>query len=393
MEMVNLKTVLMIRNNDKPSYDLRMVLQKKTLEDAGYDVYQLFIRFEDGLNIWLLHKDDTVHYHESENDLISKTMGAATKVKVLAPLRNILTLYLMYKFIVKNVPKIDVVHAHNLDTMPLAIRIKSKYQCKIVYDMREMYAEMAGRGFSDVVKEYYMKKEKQMQKYADWIFIMEKITHEWVRKFNKKTPISLVRNSRPLIYKKYKQCDNDTEPLNLLFLGTISQPRYVLEAIGVVEKMNGRVKFYIGGCPQSDPYYHSVIAECKKVKHSEFIGQINCMSVVPITRQCDVVLCMLDPEQYNNGRAIANKQLEAMVAGRPVITSRGSYAGRVTVQNNCGLVIEHCRAGLRVGLEYLLQEPELRVQYGKNGLKAAKKEYNWELDAKRMLDAYKELLK
>jgi len=101
MEMVNLKTVLMIRNNDKPSYDLRMVLQKKTLEDAGYDVYQLFIRFEDGLNIWLLHKDDTVHYHESENDLISKTMGAATKVKVLAPLRNILTLYLMYKFIVK----------------------------------------------------------------------------------------------------------------------------------------------------------------------------------------------------------------------------------------------------------------------------------------------------
>lgn len=82
-----------------------------------------------------------------------------------------------------------------------------------------------------------------------------------------------------------------------------------------------------------------------------------------------------------------------MVAGRPIITSNGSYAGKITVDNNCGLSIAHCKAGLRVGLEYLLQEPKLRMEYGKNALKAAKKGYNWGADSKRMLDAYKELLK
>lgn len=383
----------MLRNNDKPSYDYRMALQKKSLEDAGYNVYQIFIRYENGLNIWCLNNDKIVHYYESEDDLVSKTMNMFAKLKPLAPLRNILTMHLMYKFIDEHILCIDVVHAHNLDTIPLAIKLKKTYGCKIVYDMREMFAHMAGRGYSSVVVGYYLNKEKQMQKHTDWIFIMENMTHEWVRNMNKKTPISLVMNSRPLMYKKYKKWDKDAEPLTLLFLGTISQPRFISEAIDVVEKMNGRVKFYIGGCPQSDPYYHEVLAKCKKVKHSDFIGQVACTSVVSITRQCDVVMCMLDPKQYNNGRAVANKQLEAMVAGRPIITSSGSYAGKITLDNKCGLVIKHCKAGLRVGLEYLLQEPKLRIKYGKNALKAAKKQYNWGIDSKRMLDAYKELLK
>lgn len=387
-----MKTIVMLRNNDKPSYDYRMALQKKSLEDAGYDVYQIFIRFEEGMHIWCLNKNKTIHYHESEDDLVSKTMGAFAKIKILAPLRNILTLHLMYKFIVDNIPKIDVVHAHNLDTMPLAAKLKREFKCKIMYDMREMFAHMAGLGFSQVVIGYYLKKEKQMQKYADWILIMEDMTYDWCRKMSD-TPISVVMNSRPLLYKKYKKWDGESEPLTLLFLGTISQPRFISEAIDVVEKMNGRVKFYIGGCPQSDPYYHEVLAKCKKVQHSDFIGQVACTSVVPITRNCDVVLCMLDPKQYNNGRAVANKQLEAMVAGRPIITSCGSHAGTVTMDNKCGLAIAHCKAGLRVGLEYLLQEPELRVRYGKNALKAAKRQYNWEFDSKRMLAAYKELLK
>jgi glycosyltransferase involved in cell wall biosynthesis len=386
-----MKTVVMLRNNDKPSYDMRMALQKKTLEDAGYNVYQIFIRYEQGLHIWCLNKHDTLHYHESEDELISKTMNLFSKTKMLSPFRNILTMHLMYKFITSNIQEVDIVHAHNLDTMPLAAKLKSKYRCKIVYDMREMYAHMAGRGFSSLVKSYYLKKEEQMQKYADWIFIMEDLTYDWCRKMSD-TPISIVMNSRPLTYTKYKRWDKDAEPLTLLFLGTISQPRFISEAIDVVENMNGRVKFYIGGCPQSDPYYHEVLAKCKTAQHSDFIGQVPCTSVVPITRQCDVVLCMLDPKQYNNGRAIANKQLEAMIAGRPIITSAGSYAGKVTVDNNCGLSVSHFDGGLIVALEQLIQEPKLRIQYGKNALKAAKRQYNWGIDSKRMLDAYKELL-
>ena len=383
----------MLRNNDTPHYDYRMHLQKQTLEGAGYDVYQIFIRHDNGLHMWCLHRDEITHYHESEDELISKTMNALAKTKILAPLRNVLSMHLMHKFIDDHILGIDVVHAHNLDMMPLAAKLKSTYGCKILYDMREMYAHMAGRGYSSTVIGYYMLKEKRMMKKADWLLIMEELTREWVRKMNKKVPISLVMNSRPLIYKKYKQWDKAAEPLTVLFLGTISQPRFLSEAIDVIEKMNGRVKFYIGGCKQSDPYYREVLAKCKVVKHSDYIGQVPCTSVIPLTRQCDVVICMLDPVQYNNGRAVANKQLEAMCAGRPIITSTGSYAAKVTVDNNCGLSIEHCKAGLRVGLEYLLQEPKLRIRYGKNALNAAKKKYNWSMDEKRMLDAYKELLK
>jgi glycosyltransferase involved in cell wall biosynthesis len=396
------KTVIMLRNNDTPDYDMRMALQKKTLEEAGYNVYQIFIRIEKGLDIWCLHGDDCTYWTEEQKipDLLSRTIYYSAMHKPLAPFRNYLSSRMLYKAIkclVKE--KIDVVHAHNLDMMPLAITLKKEYGCKIIYDMREMYAFMAGRGFSSTVEGYYLYKDKQMWKEADYVFTMEDVTYEWmsflqsVLSKNKHVPIVTVANSRPLKYQRYREPTNLA--LELLFLGTISEPRFLQAAIEVVEEFRGQVKFILGGNVQTDNYYKKTIemGKSNKYKHTSYIGQLPHSEVVPMTRKCDAVFCMIDPKQRNNARAMANKQHEAMVAGRPIIVTQGTHSGDITAKYNCGLVIPHTKQGLRDALNDLIHTPRLSVQLGKNGLNAAKTLFNWKLDSDRMLAAYEELLK
>jgi glycosyltransferase involved in cell wall biosynthesis len=305
-------------------------------------------------------------------------------------------LYKAIKYFVKE--DIDVVHAHNLDTMPLAIRLKKEQGCKIIYDMREMYAFMAGRDLSSTVEGYYLWKDKQMWKHTDHVFTMEDVTYEWmpflrsVLSKNKHVPITTVANSRPLKYERYRE-PSKNKPFTLLFLGTISKPRFIKEAIEVVEEFKGRIKFIIGVNVQSDPYYGEVVDMCKKYKHSTYIGQLPHSQVVSMTRKCDAVFCMIDPAQKNNARAMANKQHEAMIAGRPIITTQGTHSGDMTIENDCGHIIPFDKGWLKAALINLLAHPDICTRMGKSGLKAAKTTFNWKLDSDRMLKAYKELLK
>lgn len=396
-----MKTVVMLRNNDTPDYDMRMALQKKTLEEAGYNVYQFFIRYDEGLKIWCLHGKESTYWSETEEIplLYAHAMDYFAKFKPLVVFRNYLSSKMLYKAIKCLVKEhIDIVHAHNLDTMPLAIKLKKEYGCKIVYDMREMYAFMAGRDLSSTVEGYYLYKDKRMWKHADWVFVMEAVTYEWMpflhHVLDKKrhVPISEVANSRPLKYQRYRE-PSKNKPFYLLFLGTISEPRFIKEAIGVVEGFRGQIKFIIGGNVQSDQYYRDVVRMCENYKHSTYIGQIPHSQVVPMTRRCDAVFCMIDPAQRNNARAMANKQHEAMVAGRPIITTQGTHSGDITVENDCGFTIPLSKMWLRNALTVFLSYPEISKEFGQNALKAAKDKYNWGEDSTRMLKAYKELVR
>jgi glycosyltransferase involved in cell wall biosynthesis len=305
------------------------------------------------------------------------------------------TLYKTVKHFVKE--DIDVVHAVNLDIMPLAVKLKRKYGCKIVYDLLEMYAFMVSPKPGSAVEGYYLRKDKRMWKHVDYVFTMTDITYKWMSYLlsvltkNKCPPIVTVANSKLLQYERYREPSRD-RPFILLYLGTIAKSRFLKETIEVVETFGGKINFIIGGIPQTSLYYKEVVAMCKKYKHSQFIGQIPHTEVIPMTRGCDAVLCMIDPKQRNSARALANKQHEAMVTGRPIITTQGTHPGNMTLENNCGYVIKYNKYWLHFALKAFFKYPQLSKVFGQNALQMAKNKYNWSFDAARMLAAYKELM-
>ena len=73
----------------------------------------------------------------------------------------------------------------------------------------------------------------------------------------------------------------------------------------------------------------------------------------------------------------------------PVIVGPYEARQRIVERYECGIVTEDWADGLTT----LANDKELRKKMGENGYKAFKMNYSWELQEKKMLEVYDELLK
>ena len=95
----------------------------------------------------------------------------------------------------------------------------------------------------------------------------------------------------------------------------------------------------------------------------------------------------------NHEKALPNKLFEYMAAGIPVIASNFPLWKNIIEKNKCGLCVnpldpkEIARA-----IEYLLTHPEEARKMGENGRRAVEKQYNWEMEAEKLLSLYEGLL-
>ena len=112
--------------------------------------------------------------------------------------------------------------------------------------------------------------------------------------------------------------------------------------------------------------------------------------MIPKTIEADVVVCMVNPNDKNNKIALANKQFEAIVCGRPIICTKGTYSGDMTEKLKCGLVVDYNEIGLKDAIISLRDDKKLCEQLGKNALKASL-EYNWDAQKKKLIKLYEEL--
>jgi glycosyltransferase involved in cell wall biosynthesis len=82
-----------------------------------------------------------------------------------------------------------------------------------------------------------------------------------------------------------------------------------------------------------------------------------------------------------------------MVCGRPIICTRGTYPGVFTEKEKCGLVTSYTKEDLKNAIIKLRDNPKLREELGRNALKAAIREYNWDKQEEKLLEIYEDLKK
>jgi glycosyltransferase involved in cell wall biosynthesis len=82
-----------------------------------------------------------------------------------------------------------------------------------------------------------------------------------------------------------------------------------------------------------------------------------------------------------------------MLCGRPIICTEGTYPGEFTEKEECGIVVLQTKEDLKRGIIKLRDNPQLREKLGRNALKAAIREYNWERQEEKLLIIYEKLKK
>ena len=100
-------------------------------------------------------------------------------------------------------------------------------------------------------------------------------------------------------------------------------------------------------------------------------------------------LFVLPSFSENFGIAIA----EAMVAGLPVIITKGVQIAPDVEAAHAGLIINGDLESLRSALEKLLTSPELRKVLGANARRLAQTQYHWPTITQNLIQAYEEILR
>jgi glycosyltransferase involved in cell wall biosynthesis len=124
----------------------------------------------------------------------------------------------------------------------------------------------------------------------------------------------------------------------------------------------------------------------------EFTGYMVTQQAHPLVAKTHIGLAVVDRIPNNTG-SLLTKLFEYMALGMPLITSDFPLYKELVEGIGCGLCVAPEKPEeLADAIEYLLVHPEEAIEMGRRGRAAAIANYNWESEAKKMLQVYQSLL-
>ena len=281
--------------------------------------------------------------------------------------------------------KFDVVHCHDLDTLQAGVWLKKKLGVKLVYDAHELWGHLIENDVPKLVVKKTFSMEKKLIKNTDHIITVSPPFLEYFNTITDK-PITLVMNCKDLKYEKYQP--PETKKFTLIYIGGMKKQRFFPEIIDIMGNLEN-VQLILAG--KTENLYYQMKEYSKKYSNIKFLGTVPTDEILPLTRSSHATFIIIDPSSKHYQKTLFNKQFEAMVTGRPLIVTKGTFAGRMTEELKCGITVDYNNESVKKAIITLCDNPELRQNLGENALKAAKGKYNWEIEKKKLLNVYKEI--
>jgi glycosyltransferase involved in cell wall biosynthesis len=289
----------------------------------------------------------------------------------------------------------DVLHCHDLDTMPFGYAIARVKNKPVIFDAHEPYSlythlpNLLGRMIALL--------ERWMTRRADHLITVTPATVRWFTSLGAHK-VTLVANYPDEIF--------------LLSDGPTRRPAddpVVLGWIGALKPVNRLELIVEAACqfntrhpdtPLQVLFVGPVLPGYKKILLERALplgDQLSLVGAVPFQevpnyyRQIDVSI-MVDSDTPQKRMALNLKLFESMAMGVPIIVQPTGDAPKLVNRERCGLVLTDCQVDTIVeALEALSADPDLRHRLGCNGRQAVRERYNWGVSEKALLDVYNEL--
>src|SRR2546427_4480904 len=223
--------ILMFVSNDVV-HDTRVLKEARALIGAGHEVTA--IGWDRGGTLPAIDEVDGLRVHRV------RTKGA---LRILASdvLRNPVWWRSAEKL--ARGLEFDVLHCHDLDTLPIGVRLKRAMSKPLVYDCHEVFGYMIEGNVPRIVVDYAFRMERRLAPAADRVISVTDAVKEYIDGVTRKSSVVL-RNVQDLAAPDYRP--PPSPPFTLLYIGTLHESRFILPAIEVVAGMPG-VRLVIGG--------------------------------------------------------------------------------------------------------------------------------------------------
>lgn len=364
--------ILMIVSNDVV-HDGRVLKEGRALRDAGHEV--TFLGWD---------RSGRAPTRDAWDGMSILRVSTRGSLRLLPndTFRNPLWWRKAYR-LARSIP-FDVVHCHDLDTLPIGTRLRRRTGRPLVYDCHEVFGYMIEEDVPAAVTRFAFRLEGRLAPQADYVISVNPAVQEYIDGITGR-PSVVVRNCEETVLAAYQP--PPPPPFTVVYIGTLHRSRFVLESIAAAAQMPD-IRLVLGG---SKALTETVRERCAQHANTQFLGLVPRERVMPLTIAAHAVLSMFDPGSRINQVGIPNKIYEAMAAGRPSLVTQGLPMADLVESLDCGLSLPYSIEGFKEGVMRLRDEPTLADRLGRNGLGAAHSEYNWAAESKKLVALYDRL--
>jgi len=285
--------------------------------------------------------------------------------------------------------KPKIIHAYDFDTIIPALIARVFIKCKVVYDIADWFT--VSRTKAHYLKPVIDKTERWASLKADLIILAhEKRVNElgflpqrWLVVYN--TPQDYpVSQLKPI--DNFHNMEADT---CFTYVGILQPDRGIEQIIEAVSPSGH--KLILAGFGRLSSLCSKA---AKKSSNIKFLGQISSYRrTLEVEGNSIAIIALYDPKLPGNLLSAPNKLYEAMMLGKPLITTEGTLGGELVKEEGIGVVVPYGDVqALRDAFDYLKKNTQGRQEMGRRARLLYENLYSFEKQCKKIQNAYGELL-
>jgi len=299
----------------------------------------------------------------------------------------------------------DVLHCHDLDTLPIGWRLKKQTRARLVYDAHEDYPAMMTLYLPTPMVTALSWLERRLVRRVDYVITASTVFADKLRARGV-TPVVTIGNYHDLAPFDIVGADDPSgrasgrslaaaraalglppDDLVVTYIGGFSHNRELLPLIEAARNLPGVQALLWGDGHQRA----TVEAAAAQIPNVQYLGWLPAAQVPLYMRMADVIYYCLRADYPGAVYNAPNTLAQAMAAGRPIIANDVGDLGRIVRETGCGFLLpEVTPDAIREALE-ALRDPALRRQMGEAGRTAAETHYNSTTSAEHLQQVYAQI--
>lgn len=286
----------------------------------------------------------------------------------------------------------DVYHAHEPDSLQVAVNLKKSIGAKIIYDSHEYYPEAfsehfpIGKGL--MTKAVYLF-EKSLGKQADCIISVNNILVDKFKKYNGN--VVLLPNYPILQAEDFKK-ELSSKP-TFVYAGGLREDRGIFKILEAINILKGEDFRYIFVGPFETPEFELKCKEfvAQKLNNTDivFTGKVPHTEVFGYLKNAYAGFVLLQPDNWRYVNSEPIKLFEYMSSKTAVIASSFPMMERIVSSAESGFLVRpDSPEDIADAILKLAEHPQMTKSMGESGYDSVRKSYNWAVCEKRLMDAY-----